>query len=317
MKTCRVTSIALFLCLVVTVRAGPETREAYNNATEPDYVRLEALRNGASSSKAEIFTLMSGLEKQWSTLSPEDKAFLAPRKWHDNRTAARLLAALGDDIGASEFLRKQVGFTKEYGMSPAGLDSRFEEFVLLQAGIAERTGSDPLKGMVDYLFRKQGDKYIIARQEIDPEVKDITVDGIKESETLLQVLEISAQNGQARIERTRWVIGPKGAIEQTLRGATREVSFDQSDRMSVKPLKARAFGYESKSPEAPASQIPATPAPAATARAGTSLASLPVPPVADNGVRLVDRKSPLWTWVFGLAAVAVIAFVVWRRKHGH
>ena len=168
--------------------------------------------------------------------------------------------------------------------------------------------------MTDYLFRRQGDKYIVARQELDPEVKGITVDGVTESEALAQVLEVSAQDGQAMIERTRWVVGPKGKVEETLRRATREVSFDEDGRLSAKPLSAAVFAPDAKSHEAAPSQLPATPAPATPVPTATPAPSSPTPTTAESPAPVVERKSPVWPWLVGILALVVIVAVALKRR---
>lgn len=220
--------------------------------------------------------------------------------------AARQLKSAGS-------LYQQFGGRIEYATKSP--NAFFERLAKLQAGVAQTTGSDPLAGLTDYLFRKQGQKYIVARQELDPEVKGITVDGINESETLAQVLEVSAQDGQAIIERTRWVVGPKGKVEETLQRATREVSFDEDGRLSAKPISAPVLGG-SEPPALQPSATPeaATPAPSTPVATSTPALSSPVPAVAESPAPMVERKSPAWPWVVGILALIVIVAVVLKRR---
>lgn len=219
--------------------------------------------------------------------------------------AARQLKAAGS-------LYQRFGGRIEYATkSPTVF---FERLAKLQAGVAQMTGTDPLSGMTDYLFRREGDKYIVARQELDPEVKGITVDGVTETETLAQVLEVSAQDGQALIEKTRWLVGPKGKIEETLRRATREVSFDEDGRLSAKPLSASVFPADGRRGEA-TPQLLATPAPPTPGPSATPAASQqPATPVVQTPSAPIEHRAPVWPWVVGILALVVIVAVALKRR---
>ena len=83
--------------LLVTVLMGlplhgtPETREAYNKVVAPLYSRLETIYAGARLSADEIIVILFQIDQAWEKLPPEDKAFLARRRWHDHRIAAKAL----------------------------------------------------------------------------------------------------------------------------------------------------------------------------------------------------------------------------------
>ena len=96
-----------------------------------------------------------------------------------------------------------------------------------------------------------------------------------------------------------------------LRRATREVSFDEDGRLSAKPLSAAVFAPDAKSHEAAPSQLPATPAPIVTPAASSPVA----PTVAANPAAVVERKSSVWPWLAGIAALlAIVAFIAKRRR---
>lgn len=54
---------------------------------------------------------------------------------------------------------------------------------------------------------------------------------------------------------------------------------------------------------------PPTPIPTAT-----PAPLLPTPTVAENPAPVVERKSPVWPWLVGIAALTVIALLVWKRR---
>jgi hypothetical protein len=296
--------------------ASPETRERYAASTGSLYSRFESINSGAQSSPQEIVTLLQQIEGAWQPLSLEDKQFLGNRRWHDYRSAALLLTNYGAYELASESLRKHAELCRQLGMSAEGASaSTYQEFAKLHAAVAQATGTDPLAGMTDYLFRQQGNKYIVARQEPDPTVKGITVDGVAESEKLAQVLELSAQDGQAIIDRTRWVIGPKGKIEETLRHATREVSFDEDGRLSARPLKAPVFTAEAKSPEPAPARNSATSAPMIPSPTVTpEVPRTPTTPIAPIPATPIEKRGPPWPWLVGIIVLLVIVALVAKRR---
>lgn len=217
------------------------------------------------------------------------------------------------DLRTAGELHKQFGGRFEYATKSP--DAFFPRLAKLQAGIAEATGADPLSGMVDYLFRKQGDRYIVARQEFDPEVKGVTIDGVAKSEVLAQVIQLSTQDGRARLEKTHWVIGPKGTVEKTLRQATREVSFDEDGRLSAKPLKAPVLERSPEEREAATPGISETLVPAADAPPTSMVSPSPAAPLAQAHTASAERHNRTWSWVVvGIAALAVIAMIVWKRR---
>lgn len=256
----------------------------------------------------------------WKSATDEEKARFAHKMFLVHFRRAEILASSGDFTGAAVELTEEGKMQKMYDgrleYSTKSPETFFENLAKLQAGVAQTTGSDPLAGLTDYLFRKQGQKYIVARQELDPEVKGITVDGINESETLAQVLEVSAQDGQTIIERTRWVVGPKGKVEETLQRATREVSFDEDGRLSAKPISAPVLGgSEPPAPQPSATPSAATPAPAVPVLTAMPAASpKPTTPVVQTPAVPFERSAPVWPWVVGIAALAVIALLVWKRR---
>lgn len=70
----------------------------------------------------------------------------------------------------------------------------------------------------------------------------------------------------------------------------------------------------SPKPPTPQPSTPSLPIPTATPPTATPLPSTPVARVAENPAPAVERKSPVWPWLVGLAALAVIALHVWKRR---
>ena len=58
----------------------------------------------------------------------------------------------------------------------------------------------------------------------------------------------------------------------------------------------------------------ATPAPSPPVPAATSLPSTPIAKAAERPATVVERKSPTWPWVVGVAALSMIALLVWKRR---
>jgi len=142
--------------------------------------------------------------------------------------------AAADALRSAALISHQFKGRLEYATKSP--NTFFDRLARMQTEIASITGSDPLAGMVKYLFQKKGNQYIVARQEPDPEVNGVTIDGILESESLVQALYFNAQEGKVTSEQTRWFIGPKGNVAETLKHATREVLQDQYGRFKPKPI---------------------------------------------------------------------------------
>lgn len=261
----------------------------------------------------------ANLDGAWQRLPQSAKEAAWPRMalayvgQSESELASSNANAAAQALRAAGILNQRFGGRLEYATkSPV---SFFERLAKLQTGITQATAADPLAGLVNYLFRKDGEKYIVARQELDPEVKGITVDGVADSEALAQVHELSAQDGQAVLEKTRWVIGPKGRVEETVRRATREVSFDEDGRLSAKPISTPVLGSREAPPPQPSATPPAaTPAPSTPVPTATPAPSSPAPTVAESPAPVVERKSPVWPWLVGIAALTVIALLVWKRR---
>lgn len=256
----------------------------------------------------------SRLESAWAQLPQGDKAAAWPQMSlayvdesskrldaKDSVTAARYLALAGA-------LNQSFGGRLEYATKSP--NAFFERLARLQTEIASKTGSDPLAGMVNYLFQKEGDEYIVARQELDPEVNGVTIDEISESESLVQAHYFNAHEGKVTFENTRWFIGPKGNVADTLNHATREVLQDQYGRFEPKPIQSPILSSSVQAKEIkPAAQ--STPVPAmATPVQQSKFAPSPVP--------TEETKSTPWPWIIGaiilLAAVGGIVLYLLRRK---
>lgn len=74
------------------------------------------------------------------------------------------------------------------------------------------------------------------------------------------------------------------------------------------PLRAETKPPESPTPAA-ATPLPASPVPTATPEP-----SAPAPLVAESPALVVERKLPLWLWVVGIATLAVVAWLVLKRR---
>lgn len=72
------------------------------------------------------------------------------------------------------------------------------------------------------------------------------------------------------------------------------------------------------SPQAPppTAAPAAAPAPAPSVPTATPSLSSPAPTVAESPAPVVERKSPAWPGVVGIAALTVIAVLVWKRRRG-
>lgn len=305
-------------CYIAVAFAAMADQRADFQAAMSAWEELATQPTGAVPA-SESRPVLAKLGAVWQTLPPNEKEAVWPRMAlayigqsevelasNSANEAARQLKSAGS-------LYQQFGGRIEYATKSPNVF--FERLARLQAGVAQTTGSDPLAGLTDYLFRKQGQKYIVARQELDPEVKGITVDGIKESETLAQVLEVSAQDGQAIIERTRWVVGPKGKVEETLQRATREVSFDEDGRLSAKPISAPVLGgSEPPAPQPSATPSAVTPAGSTPVPTGTPAPSSPAAVVAESPAALAESKAPVWPWVIGILALVVFAVLALKRR---
>ena len=66
--------------------------------------------------------------------------------------------------------------------------------------------------------------------------------------------------------------------------------------------------------EAPPLPAPNSPSPSTPVSTATPAASSPAPTVAESLAPAVDHKSPVWPWLVGIAALTVIALLVWKRR---
>lgn len=256
----------------------------------------------------------SRLESAWAQLPQGDKAAAWPQMSlayvdesskrldaKDSVTAARYLALAGA-------LNQSFGGRLEYATkSPTAF---FQRLARMQTEIASKMGSDPLAGMVNYLFQKDGEKYIVARQELDPEVSGVTIDGVSDSEALVQAHYFNAHEGKVTFENTRWFIGPKGNVADTLNHATREVLQDQYGRFEPMPIQSPILSSSVQAKEIkPAAQ--STPAqPTATPIQSKSQAS-PTPTTETNSAPAGFPIVP--AAIVGAVIVGIVLYLV-RRK---
>ncbi len=218
------------------------------------------------------------------------------------------MLAQGDAPKAALSIRKAGALNHEFKgrleHTTKSSETFFERLAKLQVGIAQVTDKDPLSGLVDYLFQKDGDHYTVARQELDPEVKGITVDGITATEAIALVHLITVRNGQVVIEKTRRLIGPKGSIETTVKQATREVSFNSDGRIVVVPIangQSERGSQPKKNPKLNVSEPSASTMPEAPK-------TKPVTP------REVIAHTSLLTWL--LAIFAALGAMFWLLRKG-
>lgn len=74
---------------------------------------------------------------------------------------------------------------------------------------------------------------------------------------------------------------------------------------------ASSVPVEPPQPPAPAPSTPALATPHATT---TSASQAPATPIAQNPAATVEQRAPLWPWLVGIAALIVIALLVWKRR---
>jgi hypothetical protein len=251
-----------------------------------------------STNEAAIF---SRLESAWAQLTLADKAAAWPQMSMAYVNESSRLLDAKDSVAASGYLALAGALNKNFGgrleYATKSPNFFFDRLARLQVKIATRTGFDPLEGLVDYLFQKRGNQYIVAREELDPEINGVTIGGVKESESLLQVHYLETHGEDVSIESTRWFIGPKGNVADTLRQANREVLQDQYGRYVTGTLRGTVLsnaGQEDHiTPSAQSTPVPplampvqqtksmaqTTPSPKLKAQTPHSL-SFPILPVA-------------------------------------
>lgn len=93
----------------------------------------------------------------------------------------------------------------------------------------------------------------------------------------------------------------------------------RGNRLEVASLFERAIkGKASANPAAPPPSPPESPAkplqPLPDVPTATPSPSLPAPTVAANPAPMVERKSPVWSWLVGMLALAVIVAVALKRR---
>ncbi len=131
--------------------------------------------------------------------------------------------------------------------------------------------------------------------------------------TLRAILDRKIVNDPARYSldqesRSGWQPVPMGE-----EGALRElVAWGRKNGTAPAVLSAvenelNAFALDAS----PGRTTPAS-APAVQTVAPASLS--PTPTVPESPAPVVERKSPVWPWVAGIAAVTVIALLVWKRR---
>jgi len=179
--------------------------------------------------------------QSWNSAPREEKTRYAYNMFLVHFRRAEIRAASGDFVGAAIELGEEGKLQGNFGgrleYATKSPNAFFQRLARLQTEIASKTDSDPLARIVNYLFQKNGDEYIVARQELDPEVNGVTIDGVSKSESVVQALYFNAQEGKVTLENTRWFIGPKGNVADTLNHATREVLQDQYGRYVTGPLR--------------------------------------------------------------------------------
>jgi hypothetical protein len=210
--------------------------------------------------------------------------------------------AAADALRSAALLSQQFNGRLEYATKSP--NSFFDRLARIQTEIASKTGSDPLASMVSYLFQKKGDEYVVARQELDPEVKGVTIDGISESESLVQAHYFNANEGKVTFENTRWFIGPKGNVADTINHATREVLQDQYGRIQPKPIQSPILSSSVQAMEIK-SAAQTTPAPAAVTPVQQPKSTPPETPSPSPTV--AEAKSFPWPWIIGSILVLAIA----------
>jgi hypothetical protein len=255
----------------------------------------------------------SRLESAWAQLPQADKAAAWPQMSlaYVDESSKRLDAK--DAVTASRYLALAGALNQSFGgrleYATKSPNAFFERLARMQTEIASKTGSDPLAGMVNYLFQKDGDEYIVARQEFDPEVNGVTIDGLSESESLVQVHYFNAKEGKVTLENTRWFIGPKGKVADTLNRATREVLQDQYGRFEPKPIRNPILSGSVQAKEIKLTAQSTLVPPAAMPVQKSKLAPSPMP--------TEETKSTLWPWIIGailfLAVAGGILFKFLRR----
>lgn len=246
----------------------------------------------------------SRLESAWAQLPQVDKAAAWPQMSlaYVDESSKRLEAK--DAVTASRYLASAGALNQSFGgrlgYATKSPNAFFERLARMQTEIATKTGSDPLAGMVDYLFQKDGDEYIVARRELDPEVNGVTIDGVSESESLVQAHYFNAHEGKVVFENTRWFIGPKGNVADTLNHATREVLQDQYGRFEPKPIQnpilSSSVQAKENKPTAPSTPVP----PTATPVQQSELAPSPSSTAAES-------KSTPWSWIIGAILLLAVA----------
>ncbi len=194
----------------------------------------------ASGSASEVASF-SRLESAWAQLPHGDKAAAWPQMSMAYVDESSKLLDANDSVAAARYLALAGALNQKFGgrleYATKSPNAFFDRLASLQVEIATRTGVDPLAGVVDYFFQKSGNKYIVAREELDPEINGVTIDGVKESESLVQAHYLEAHGENVSVKSTRWFIGPKGNIADTLRQANREVLQDQYGRYVAGPLR--------------------------------------------------------------------------------
>ena len=260
----------------------------------------------------------SQLETAWGQLPESEKKAAWPRmamayvNQSEQKLDAKNAKEAGKYLALAGQLNQAFGGRLEYATKTPGVF--FERLARLQTAITSQTNADPLAGMVDYLFEKNGDQYMVARQELDPEVNGVTIDGVSESESLVQVHYLEARGGNVTFEKTRWFIGPKGRVADTLSHATREVLQDQYGRYEPKPLQGPVSSIPTASK---ASSMPTAAQPSATVVASSS-PSTPQPNATSTPTTAAEKPAttgfPIVAVVVLLAVIAGAAVFFLRRK---
>jgi hypothetical protein len=247
------------------------------------------------------------LETAWGQLPESEKKAVWPRMamayvdQSEQKLDAKNANEAGKYLALAGQLNQAFGGRLEYATKTPGVF--FERLARLQTAITSQTDADPLAGMVDYLFEKNGDQYLVARQELDPEVNGVTIDGVSESESLVQVHYLEARGGNVTFEKTRWFIGPKGHVAETLRHATREVLQDQYGRYEPKPLQAPVSSIPTASK---AGSVPTAAQPSA-AVAATLAPSMPLPNATAIPTVAAEKTG---TTGFLIVPVVIVAAVI-------
>ncbi len=203
---------------------------------------LESLESGQAANVAlRHEAAFPGLLIAWRDLKETQKAAAWPQMSLAWIKHAEIELASGQGADAEKALQEAAGLNTRYQgrleYSTKSPSSFFLRLAKLHVAVAESTGRDPLLDQVGYLFRKNGENYLVARQELYPEVEGITLSEIANSERLVQLHELGVKTGKVLLRKTRWLIGPGDSLEEILANANRQITFGKDGDLSSIPIK--------------------------------------------------------------------------------